>query len=237
MWKDFDTLEQIEMFIDALREAIVALSLGDLALAQDMIKRLTLLASSKLFNDIGKVTRELHESVKEVQDILDPGLKRIAQQEMKDLTSRLSYASELVKDASDKTIDLLFERQEIATADQGVYAEIASLIDTGDKDGAKAKLVELEVRNKELINDFTKISELQIHADLVDQLIKKISKVIGDLEDKLVGLVRRFGKDIVIMEEGMADKKGDLYGPAPSTAEGVVASQDDVDSLLSSLGL
>ncbi|MEA3222781.1 MAG: hypothetical protein U9P49_06410 [Thermodesulfobacteriota bacterium] len=34
-------------------------------------------------------------------------------------------------------------------------------------------------------------------------------------------------KHIIIMEEGAAGKKEDLYGPAPSTAKGVAASQDD----------
>lgn len=231
----FDRLEQIEKFIDTLKEAIVALSLGDLELSQDMIKKLTYLASSKLFKDIGKVTRELHESIKEIQDIIDPSLRDIAQREMKDLSTRLSYASELVKDASEKTLDLLFARQDVVTSAQAVHDEIIRLIDAGDKDTAKAKLAELKVHNKELIDDFIKISELQIHADLVDQLIKKISKVIDNLEDKLVVLLKRFGEDV--MEEKVIEKKGELYGPAPCTAKGVAGSQDDVDDLLASLGV
>jgi chemotaxis protein CheZ len=233
------SIEQLILFMDTLKEAIISITTGDLQKAAESMKQLTVIASSELFRGIGGITRELHESIKEIKDFLEPLLTNISEQDIQGLSSKLAHVSNLVKDTSERTLDLLFSRQEIALSDNVAYDRIARLIVSDDKKGALLKLKELKTHNSELVNELMRLSELQIHADLVDQIIKKVSKVMDNMEMRLVDLIRRYGHHAGLKD--FDSKQGDgstLYGPAiPRDDKGIASSQDDVDSLLKSLGL
>jgi len=230
-------IEQIEKFMEILKEAIITLSLGDLAKAREKVETLSYLASSELFKGVGEVAKGLHNSIKEIQETVEPILARFSEDGDVKITSRLSRVSSIVKESSDKTLDLLFTRQEAAAADKEAYAEIAKFIDEGNKDDAKAKLAEVKEHNDQLIDDLMKINELQIHSDLVDQLVKKIIGVIGDVEDKLLGIVRRYARNVRDQAGSEKPRENVLHGPIAEKRPGVASSQDEVDNLLDTLGL
>ncbi|RLA99338.1 MAG: hypothetical protein DRG37_04980 [Deltaproteobacteria bacterium] len=228
---------QIERFMETLKDAVLALSLGDLGEARERVADLSYIASSGLFRGVGEVAKDLHNSIKEIQETVEPIIAKLAEEDDVRLTGRLAYASSLVKDASDKTLDLLFNRQEVVMADKAVLKEIVNMVDKGDKAGAKARLKELEEHNEEIINDLNKISELQIHADLVDQLVKKVSNLLDSVEGRLVDIIRKHGKGMVDRKKLSNQEGNHLRGPATGTEKSVAASQDDVDNLLKTLGL
>ncbi len=237
--KGDEPFEQLVVFLDTLKEAIVCLTNADLARSADLMKQLKTITADDLFRGIGEITRELHESIKDIQRFLEPILMNLTEDDIQGLSSKLSHVSALVKDTSEKTLDLLFSRQEKAVADNALYDSIARLIMADDKKGALQKLKILKDNNKDLVNELMRISELQIHADLVDQIVKKVTKVVENMETKLVDLIRRYTHRAGII--GIKPKKRDgtkLHGPAISSQDrNVAACQDDVDSLLKSLGM
>jgi chemotaxis protein CheZ len=231
--------EQLVVFLDTLKEAIVSLTNADLIRAAELMKQLKVITTDELFRGIGEITRDLHESIKDIQLFLEPILMNLTEEDIEGLSGRLSHVSSLVKDTSEKTLDLLFSRQEKAVADNAAYDAIARLIMTDDKKGALKKLKLLKEHNKELVNELMKISEFQIHADLVDQIVKKVTKVVENMEARLVDLIRRYthSAGIAKIEPGKRDGTK-AHGPViPSQPKGAASSQDDVDSLLKSLGM
>lgn len=234
----FPPLEEMERFMDTLKDAICCLSSGDLEKAAENMQRLTAFGSSGLFRGVGEITRDLHESIKDIQNFLEPILKRINEDEIEGLSSKLAHVSELVRETSEQTLDLLFARQEVSMSDVAVYEEIVKLIAQDDKKGAIGKLAALKVHNDELVNELTKISELQIHADLVDQLIKKVSKVVDELEMRLINLIKHFSPMIQEQPKEKVPEGQVLHGPVvPGQAKKAATSQDAVDDLLKSLGM
>jgi chemotaxis protein CheZ len=231
-------IEELELFMDTLKEAIISLSMGDLARAAGGMKKLSSFGTSELFQGIGEITRDLHESIKDIQSFLEPILKHINEEEIEGLSNKLAHVSKLVKDAAEQTLDLLFARQEVALIDVNMYEMIVKLIAEGDKKGAVAKLATLKVHNDELVNELTRISELQIHADLVDQLIKKVSKVVEEIERRLIEFIQHFGHLVQAESKAEHPKVEVLHGPVvPGRVKGAATSQDAVDDLLKSLGM
>jgi len=235
----YQSVEQIVLFMDTLKESIISLATGDLEKAGDAMKRLSSLGSSELFKGIGEVTRELHESIKEIQGFLEPILHHFTEKDIEGLSSKLNHVSDLVKDTSEKTLDLLFSRQEVALSDNVEFDRLSKLIVAGDQKAAMKKIRELKSHNSELLQELMKISELQIHSDLVDQIIRKVSVVVDNIESRLVELLKKYGHNACVNLQEAPDKDGaTLHGPAiPGKDKGAASSQDDVDGLLKSLGL
>ncbi|HPI93936.1 MAG TPA: protein phosphatase CheZ [Deltaproteobacteria bacterium] len=235
----YEPLEQLVVFLDTLKDAIVSLTNADLVRSADLLQRLKAITTDDLFRSIGELTRELHESIKDIQLFLEPILTNITEEDIQGLSSKLTHVSTLVKDTSEKTLDLLFARQEKAVADNAVYGIIARHIMADEKKEALKQLKLLKDHNHELVNELMRISELQIHADLVDQIVKKVCRVVENMELRLVDLIRRYsrGVGIVRIEPGKRDGTK-IHGPViPGQGVGVATSQDDVDGLLKSLGL
>lgn len=235
-----ESIRQLILFMDTLKDAILSLTTGDLEKAAQAMKKLSAIATTELFLGIGEITRDLHESIKEIQNFLEPIITNITEEDIQGLSSKLAHVSSLVKDTSERTLDLLFSRQEIALADNVAYDTVARLIVSDDKKGALLKLKQLKSHNSELVGELMRISELQIHADLVDQIIKKVSRVVENMETRLVDLIRRYDHQHTSLKqsENAAKHGRTLHGPViPGEAKGIASSQDDVDNLLKSFGL
>lgn len=237
--KGYEPFEQLVLFLDTLKEAIVSLTHADLVRSADLLQQLKTITTDDLFRGIGEITRDLHESIKDIQRFLEPILTNLTEEDIQGLSSKLIHVSALVKDTSEKTLDLLFSRQEQAVADNAIYGAIARFIMADDKKEALRQLKVLKDHNKDLVNELMRISELQIHADLVDQIVKKVSHVVENMEARLVDLIRRYTQTAGLARREPGERDGTkTRGPAiPGQDRAVASSQDDVDSLLKSLGL
>jgi chemotaxis protein CheZ len=237
--KGYEPFEQLVVFLDTLKDAIVSLTHADLIRSAELLQQLKTISTGELFRGIGEITRDLHESIKDIQRFLEPILTNITEEDIQGLSSKLTHVSALVKDTSEKTLDLLFTRQEKAVADNAAYGTIARMIMADDKKGALKQLKILKDHNHDLVNELMRISELQIHADLVDQIVKKVSRVVENMEARLVDLIRSYSRSAGVVQPEPGQRDGTkAHGPAvPGQDRGVASSQDDVDSLLKSLGL
>lgn len=232
------------------KKLVENLEAGNEELARASLDSLSSISESKLFKEIGKLTRDLHDTLNSFQ--LDNRLTALAARDIPDAKDRLEYVITLTADAANKTMD---------TVEKGITIS----------DGMKVKAAELDagwkkVRNKEL--DGAQFRELcastesfisstagdsvELHTllqdalmaqdfqDLTGQVIKRVIQLVHEVEESLVTTIKMFGQMADYQDAVKAESKSEskATGPVVDTnkRDDVVSSQDEVDDLLSSLG-
>jgi chemotaxis protein CheZ len=237
---------RIDEALGIARQLVTALESGQNVQAEHLVDQLSSLRDSQLFQELGRLTRTLHDTLTSVQ--MDPRLARLTEQEMPDVRERLQYVVKKTEQAANRTLQAVEEGMPIAThlteraashkADWDRFLrremdvnEFRHLTRT-----LSAFLGEISEDAAELRKHLSEVLMAQEFQDLTGQVIQRVIKVVTEVEDSLVEMIRVVGK------RGGADeshnKKDDLEGPqinADGRAD-VVSTQDDVDDLLSSLG-
>ena len=198
----------------------------------------------EMLNRIGHVTRLLHDSLQGLG--LDKILEQVAQ-DIPDARDRLAYVSRMTEQAAERVLNAT----DLATPLQTELANEAATLEQHwkavlEKPSLKSEynqvadetlgFLTLTAKNtsetKALLMDIMMAQDFQ---DLTGQVIKKITGLAQDLERQLVQVLIDFSPTPVKKE---VDEKTTLMnGPQiDPTAVDVVASQEQVDDLLDSLG-
>ena len=90
------TLEQAKQLVSFLEQ-------GEQEKADQLILDAASKEQSELFAEVGKLTRQLHESLKNFQ--LDTRLNDLTQEAIPDAKQRLNYVMEMTEQAANKTMD------------------------------------------------------------------------------------------------------------------------------------
>jgi chemotaxis protein CheZ len=167
-----------------------------------------------LFKEVGKVTRKLHDSIKSFKEALDPRLKDIAITDMPSAIDKLEFVIDKTEDAANKTMSIV--EKYILSMDE-LNAHMKNL------EKPEESVNYLKNFKNSLEDDLTQILTAQSFQDITGQAIKKVIKLVGDMENELVKMIATFG---VKIEEG---KKLEAVVPEK-------ASQEDVDDLLKDFG-
>jgi len=204
---------------------------------------------SGLFQELGKLTRELHDSIRNFQ--LDDRFNAIAETEIPDAKERLEYVLTMTEQSADKTLTAVedstpkveqlavsfndleqrwtrFKKKELNAEE---FRQLAS--------DMSQFFEESKVVTNELNSNLNTVLMAQDFQDLTGQIIRKVIKLVEDVESNLVNLIRLQGDSAnTETEKAEKDTKGVLEGPQipGKEAEDVMANQDDVDDLLASLG-
>ncbi|MCW8905433.1 MULTISPECIES: protein phosphatase CheZ [Sedimenticola] len=226
------------------KQLVEHLEAGNEAEATHVSSLLTEGVESKLFLEVGRLTRELHEAINEF--LLDPRINEMAQVEIPDASERLTYVITMTEKSANTTLGAVEAGLPLAD-DLGVKARAISeqwerfcnrelSVDdfrelSRELGGFLALTTE---RSKQLHGHLTEVLMAQDFQDLTGQIIRQVITLVHDVEDKLVQLVRISGSKL---PEKQKDAKK-LEGPViPGIDQGdTVSGQDDVDDLLSSLG-
>lgn len=237
------SLEEAKLLVEYLES-------GQQDKADDLIAEIQNPINSELFAEIGKLTRQLHDSLNNFQ--LDSRLNDLATADIPDAKERLNYVINRTEEAANKTMDAVESifpvvdtiQQQIKTVNplwqklmhnkleltefKSLCVDIDLLLKTTDKES---------VRMHNLMTDVLMAQDFQ---DLTGQVIRKVIDLVREVEDSLIGMLTAFGITTENSEEPNNPKVGDnlVEGPIvnPTQREDVVADQDDVDDLLSSLG-
>jgi len=212
---------------------------------------LGLSSSDEILNRVGHVTRTLHDSLSGLG--LDKILEQVAQ-DIPDARDRLAYvarmteqAAERVLNATDVAIPLQEELAAGATALQQRWQDVMRepSLKSEYNLAANETLTYLTMAGKNtaetkaLLMDIMMAQDFQ---DLTGQVIKKITGLAQELEQQLVQLLIDFSpaipkKDAETTKADASDNSSLLNGPQiDPDAVDVVASQEQVDDLLDSLG-
>lgn len=241
-------------------QLVESLEKGRFGEAVGLIHELNKARDNGLYQEIGKLTRELHNAIVNFQlDPRNPHTQEISQ--ITDATERLSYVVQMTEKAANRTMDLV-EQSAPLVNDLGDEAKnLAS--DWGkfmrremDADAFRdlAKRIELflarsERDSQKLSGHLNDILLAQDFQDLTGQVIKRVTQLVTEVERDLLKLmlmashVDRFAgieHDMEALRAEQQQQKEPSKGEGPQIhadkREDVAASQDDVDDLLSSLG-
>ncbi|MDN3610620.1 protein phosphatase CheZ [Vibrio ostreicida] len=208
-------------------------------------------ASNPMLQEIGELTRDLHESLKQFN--LDDRLNEIANDEIPDARDRLQYVIEKTEAAANKTMDAVDRCMPIADNLHGGLLQVRpqwnelmrGRIELADFKGLCHRidelLCEVEGDSSELKGQLTEILMAQDFQDLTGQIISRVITLVNEVEKRLVEILTAFvasqGEETVEKEKkntSSIDPEGPILNP--HERNDAVSSQDEVDDLLSSLG-
>ena len=194
------------------------------------------LASPEVFQQIGSITRLLHDTMQQLGVM--PQLK-VAADGLPDARSRLNYIATKTADAANKVLNTVdqakAEQQQIAEKTRALAAAIVTDPVKAVASGAMMNFVqEVEGATARTDQHLTDIMLSQDFHDLTGQVVAKVVSLANELESNLVKLLVQ----VVPPEQQHKVEQVVLHGPVVD-AEGrtdVVTDQSEVDDLLASLG-
>lgn len=181
-------------------------------------------------NKIGLLTRQLHDSLRELgyADRLQG-----AANELPDAQNRLSYIARLTGDAAEKVLTLVDDAKDRQT-DIVVQTKTMRQSMIADPVAAVAKghimnyLEDMEKATEIVDNQLTDIMMAQDFHDLTGQVIAKVVRLAGDLENQLVELLLQTAPQVnngtTLLDKGEVSA-------AAAMATGAVVDADQADDL------
>jgi chemotaxis protein CheZ len=247
--------EFAKLFSEKANELMGRLENNDLAGAVGLIQDLQKVRDENLYQEIGQLTRALHESIKNFKiNGNAPG----AGSDIDEAHEGLQYVVEMTAKAANKTMDKVDESMPLSEAIASEASDIQQLWNrflnkdlSADEFRDLTKRISTFLENTEqntrkLNVNLSDILLAQDFQDLTGQVIQRITAMVTDVESRLVNLVAMAGhvdqmtgikhKEIEVSDEEHDPNKG--VGPQLNAEdkEDVASGQDDVDDLLSSLG-
>lgn len=247
-------IEQNESLIslESARELVKFLEQGEINSANEIITNIQNATSDALFDKVGVLTRQLHDSLDEFR--FDTRIESLANEEFPDARERLNYVIEMTDKAANRTMDAVEACLPIADSFNDRIQQV--MPSWGNLMNRKLQLGQFKELCK-LLDDFLQVSAsdadnlrqylteilmAQDFQDLTGQMIRRVINLVQEVEVKLVEMLTMFGDSTNSVKES-EDLVNELSGitaegPIMNAAErtDVVDGQDDVDDLLSSLG-
>ena len=240
-----------EQLLAVTKKLIEQLENGEDNEIEQALDEVAAFRESGLFQELGKLTRELHDSIRNFQ--LDDRFNDIAETEIPDAKERLEYVLTMTEQSADKTLTAVEDSQPKVD-------ELAEGFNDIEQRWSQFKKKELNADEfRQLASDMsiffekskTITTELsanlnivlmaQDFQDLTGQIIRRVITLVEDVESNLVNLIRLQGDSSsapATTDKKVEEPTGKLEGPQVpgKEAEDVMTNQDDVDDLLASLG-
>ena len=218
--------------------------------ADELIAEIQSPINTALFAEIGKLTRQLHDSLNNFH--LDSRLNDLATADIPDAKERLNFVISRTEEAANKTMDAVETifpvidsiQQQISTVKPLWHKLMHNDLDVGE---FKALCRDINILLKTTEKETNKIHGLmtdvlmaQDFQDLTGQVIRKVIDLVREVEDSLINMLTAFGMNSEPEKADYLPKVGKnlVEGPIMNSEsrQDVVSDQDDVDDLLSSLG-
>ena len=171
------------LVFDDIVNFIEALATKDYEKADNAIQYIIKKGQGDLFKEVGKITRKLHDAL----DALDPKIKELATLGMPNAIDRLQFVIDQTEEATNKTLELV-EKYILSMDD--LASHIRNLKEP------ESSVNYLKDFKNNLEDDLTEILTTQSFQDITGQTIKRVIKLVGDIEDELVRLIKTFAVKI-----------------------------------------
>ncbi len=233
--------------IARVKDLLATLEKGDEVGANEVIDELANIRELDIYKEMGKLTRELHDAISAFG--MDEQINVLAENEIPDARQRLHHVIDMTDQAAHRTLTAVEESLPICE-------QLESRSNTLHDDWKRFKKRDMDVNEfkalakrldsffdvntsdaSRLRESLTNVLMAQDFQDLTSQIIKKVIKLVEDVESNLVEIIKITGGNEDKNKTQKAEEK--LAGPVvPGVNDGVdvVDGQDDVDDLLSSLG-
>ncbi|HLF97285.1 MAG TPA: protein phosphatase CheZ [Methylococcaceae bacterium] len=228
-----------------------ALERDDHVEADRLLDELAEARDALLFQELGRLTRQLHEAMTGFS--LDSRLAELAERDIPDAKERLNYVVTMTEQAANTTLNAI---DEILPVTDKLSGEASELADQWTRFlQREMPFDEFKSMSQHLGDHFVttrdglgliqgKLNEVlmaQGFQDITGQIIKRVILLVQDVELNMVELIRIAGKRAPLAVSTAGEEPHDFVPgpvvPGVDDRQGdTVASQDDVDDLLSSLG-
>ena len=244
--------KKVPITLDEAKQLVTFLEEGDTDSANALLDAVTMKESVELFAEVGKLTRQLHDSLNNFQ--LDERIAGLANEDIPDAQTRLTYVIEETEKAANTTMDAVEQSMSIVETMKGqldnLMPEWKKLMNREiELDEFKSMCLDLDKHLESSVADADKMMGLltevlmaQGYQDLTGQVIRRVIELVKEVEDSLVHMLTVFGGAEVTKATKTSQPKVEkaivAEGPIidAESRDDVVSGQDDVDDLLSSLG-
>lgn len=249
------TNEQIEQdnalqanSLDHARQLVQLLETGRVNEANQVLNDLCSLRENELYRDIGKLTRDLHDTIKSFNE--DDRLQMLMNEEMPDARKRLDYVIKTTEKSAHQTMSAIENCGPLVDSLAMRAAELHSQLQelnhgTMLDENYHSVTAETETFLHSVANDTKQIRGsmndvlmAQEFQDITGQIIQRVIRMVHELEQSLVDMLRIFSQRLDGESRQPGQQHDEINGPAiPDVTRGdVMQNQDDVDDLLSTLG-
>jgi chemotaxis protein CheZ len=242
-------LEQNELITDdniaRVKDLLSCMEKGHEIDAIEIIDELTAIRETDLYQDMGKLTRELHDAISNFG--VDDEISKLAESGMPDARDRLNFVIAKTDEAANKTLEAVEESlpicddiNEQAIKLHGLWKQFINRELSADQFRELSKDIDgFLVSAQEIVkvkDNLTAVLLAQEFQDLTGQIIKKVITLVEKVQSKLISLIQLTGAP-QLKKSGEEDKHSLDGPPVPGLAhKDTVSGQDEVDDLLSSLG-
>lgn len=245
-----NTVASGNISLEQAKQLVEFLEAGQQDQADELLAEIQSPINSELFAEIGKLTRQLHDSMMNFQ--IDSRISDLANADIPDAKERLNYVISRTEDAANKTMDAVESIFPVVDTIQGQVKAVEPLwkkLMHNDLELGEFKSLCLDIdkllkttsseteRMHSLMTDVLMAQDFQ---DLTGQVIRKVIDLVREVEESLINMLTAFGVNEEEQKNSAKPKTGEnlVEGPIVNTGDrdDVVTGQDDVDDLLSSLG-
>jgi chemotaxis protein CheZ len=217
-----------------------------------ILDEITQIRESMLYQEIGKLTRELHNALSNFK--VDTHISELAEKEIPDARERLRYVVSMTDKAANKTLNAVEESiplcetlgDRVDEIGEG-WSRFLKREMNADEFRALAKKISTYTGQsntdiEQLKNNLNEVLLAQDFQDLTGQIIHRVINLVEDVENNLVSLIKVTGRKMEFSPLSKDDSEHkDITATGPSVPgldkkESTVSGQDEVDDLLSSLG-
>ncbi len=243
-----DTAEQqqpIDMRLSLAKSLVSSLEQGDIEETDKIMNNLLSQHESVLFQEVGKLTRQLHDTVGSFNH--DDRITELAQHRIPDAHERLNYVMDKTEESAHRTLSAIEEALPVAneletdgTAMREEWKRFTRREMNVTEFREMSKKIDVFLENIEQDAKFLngKLSDImmaQDFQDLTGQIIRQVITLVQDIQDSLVNVIKKSGR---VNTDTSMQKDIKAEGPQVNKEDNpdVMSGQDDVDDLLSSLG-
>ncbi len=248
------TKAENDLMLSQARTLVSELEAGNDSVAGGLIEELSQMREQTLFQELGKMTRQLHDSL--TSFAVDSRMQSLAESDIPDAKARLNHVINMTEESANRTLSAVESTLPIAEQVQNSANDLHAKWERfRNKDMNVDEFRSMSHEIDEFLN-ITISNAGQIHSnlsevmmaqgfqDLTGQIIRRVITLVTEVEDNLVDLIRLSGSIDVDEQPAESEAKSTedmMKGCGPQVpgvgdTSGSVSSQDEVDDLLSSLG-
>lgn len=254
--------EKFESFYDEIstymlsefKDILEALQRGDIDNVNSSLAKISQnsdvkVVESEIFQEIGKLTRELHNDITSFVSDVQPELEMLSDGEVSQATNRLESVIKLTEASANSTLDLseelMNENNKQFKNIQALKGYLPLLTDNAAKIEIRRLLAELEKGTQNSNMKLMEIMTAQEFQDRVGQTLKKVIALVENVEGRLVHFVEKFGGSFKHIDKAASvaeDMAEDIAKPSEEKLKDAFSDntetvgQDDVNDLLAEFG-
>lgn len=236
--------QPVDMRLSLAKSLVSNLESGKVEEVEQIINSLANQQESMLFQEVGKLTRQLHDSLSVFS--LDERFPDLAEKRIPNARERLNFVIEKTEESAHRTLNAVEEALPIAkeleengNAMKQDWAKFTRREMNAEEFRQMSKRIEsflemVEQDAKDLNTGLSDVMMAQDFQDITGQIIRQVIELVQELEESLVSVIKKTGT------ANNATNEKDIVAEGPQVNQeenpDVMSGQDEVDDLLSSLG-